>query len=59
MTIRPTPIFTDCPDKTYGHGCQKCSDKCRESDCLKTSTKAHCLNGCIAGYNGSDCSSGM
>ena len=51
-------MFLECPDKTYGYGCMDCSKNCIESKCQKTSSRMICSNGCIAGYMGSDCSTG-
>ena len=52
-------MFSECPDKTYGYGCLDCSNKCSESKCVKFSSTMNCSNGCIAGYMGTDCSSGI
>ena len=50
--------ITECPDGTYGIGCQQCSSQCFESRCDKFLDTLNCTDGCIAGYRGTDCSTG-
>ena len=51
-------LSTECPEGTYGFDCQSCSDKCMNAKCDKFSVEMVCIDGCIAGYRGDDCSQG-
>ena len=51
-------VFVECDDKTYGIGCKPCSQNCKNSMCRKLLDTMNCLDGCIPGKSGTDCSEG-